>query len=286
MKNILLIGSNGQIGWELQLALAPLGNVFAVSKSLCDLAKPSTIIECINSCRPDLIVNAGAYTAVDKAEEELSLARAINGVAPGILAEEAKKREIAFIHYSTDYVFDGTSATPYTEKDQPNPINAYGVTKLMGEEAIQAAGGNFLILRTSWIYSARGPNFFLTMRKLLSEKKEVRVVNDQIGTPNWSRSVAEITALVAPKMEKERAGIYHVSGEGSTSWYGFSRVILTMLPIEVPARLVPITTAEYPTLAKRPAFSVLNTQKLHQNFGLSLPPWNIALASFLNGFLS
>lgn len=276
---ILLIGKNGQVGWELNRTLLPLGEITAVDYPEIDLAKPDQIRNLVREVKPDLIVNAAAYTAVDQAEDEPELATAVNGTAPGILAEEAKRIGAVLVHYSTDYVFDGKKRTPYTEEDEPNPLNVYGKTKLAGERAIQAVGADHLIFRTSWVYGMRGKNFLLTMLKLAEEQNEIRVVDDQVGTPNWSRWIAEATAFVlgqGPGKIRERAGIYHLSCTGETSWCGFAREIMKMSDINK-IRVTPIKTVEYPTKAVRPTRSVLNCNKLKSEFEVHLCLWHSCL---------
>ena len=283
MKKILLTGKNGQVGWELQRTLAPLGQVIALDVDELDLTNPDAIRQAVRSIKPNLIINPAAYTAVDKAESEPELAMAINGAAPGIFAEEAQKLNALLIHYSTDYIFDGCKDSPYIETDEPNPLGVYGKTKLAGEQAIRAVGVNHLIFRTSWVYGARGKNFLLTMLRLAKERSELRVVDDQIGAPTWSRSLAEITALAlaqlfastADKQAIERvAGTYHVTSSGSVSWCGFAAEILRLAELQPMPRLVPISTPEYPTPAARPMNSVLSNDKLMSIFDLSAGDWN------------
>ncbi|TAE56876.1 MAG: dTDP-4-dehydrorhamnose reductase, partial [Nostocales cyanobacterium] len=229
---ILLTGVSGQVGWELQRTLMTVGDIIAVDRHQLDLAKPDSIRGTIRDIKPDLIVNPAAYTAVDKAESEIDLAMAINGVAPGIMAEEAKKLNASIIHYSTDYVFDGNKNNPYQENDVTNPQNIYGKTKLAGEEAISSIGVNHIIFRTSWVYGLRGKNFLLTMEKLAKEREEIKVVDDQIGSPTWSRMIAEITAQIITQGQNNltdffanNGGIYNLSPGGKTSWYGFAKAI-------------------------------------------------------------
>lgn len=290
---ILLIGKNGQVGWELQRTLAPLGFVAAVDRHGMDLADPDSIRNAIRQIKPDLIVNAAAYTAVDKAESEPDLAMAINGTAPGIMAEEAKRLGAALVHYSTDYVFDGTKAAPYTEEDTPNPLNVYGQTKLAGERAIQAAGVPHLIFRTSWVYGQRGKNFLLTILRLAKERDELKIVADQIGAPTWSRMIAEASAQILAQCFSplttshfplaDLSGLYHLTAAGRTSWHGFTRAILdesarTPVTTCLSPRLIPIATAEYPLPAPRPSFSLLANDKLLKTFGIGLPAWEASLA--------
>lgn len=272
---ILLIGKNGQVGWELNRTLMTLGEITAVDYPDIDLARPDTITRWLRDTKPDLIVNAAAYTAVDQAEDEPELAMAVNGIAPGILAEEAKKINAVLVHYSTDYVFDGRKRTPYTEEDEPNPLNVYGKTKLAGERAIQQTGCDHLILRTSWVYGLRGKNFLLTMLKLAQEKDEIRVVDDQIGTPNWSRWIAQATAHILcrnPEEVREKSGLYHLSAQGETSWCGFAREIMKKSNLSR-CKVTPITTAEYPSPAVRPAWSILECNKVKYQFGIYLCSW-------------
>lgn len=296
-KRILLVGKNGQVGWELQRTLASLGEVFAVDRQGMDLTDPDSIRRVIRDHRPHLIVNAAAYTAVDKAESEKDIATAINGTAPGIMAEEAKRLGIALVHYSTDYVFDGAKTQPYVEDDPVNPLGVYGASKLAGERAIQASGVQHLIFRTSWVYGARGKNFLLTMLRLSKERDELRVVADQVGAPTWSRMIAEMTGQVLaciamPDLRKglsmsDVSGVYHLTGAGVTSWFGFTQAILenvmdrtigdaSALPPKLP-RLVPITTSDYPTPASRPKNSQMSNAKLASVFGLVSPSWDSQL---------
>jgi dTDP-4-dehydrorhamnose reductase len=274
---ILVTGARGQLGFELTQLLPSHGEVTALDHAQLDLENADALRDAIRSLQPALIVNAAAYTAVDRAEREPARAEAINARAPEILAEEAKRLGALLIHYSTDYVFDGNATEPYTEDSVTNPLNAYGLSKLHGEQAISASGAASLVLRTSWVYGLRGQNFLLTIRRLAEEREELRVVADQFGAPNWSRSLAEVTsALVGRGLGAlvERSGLYHVSARGSTSWFEFARAIIG--PVEKP-RVVPITTAEYPTPAQRPLRALLATVKLERVFGLSLPDWRTTL---------
>jgi dTDP-4-dehydrorhamnose reductase len=274
---ILLIGSAGQLGFELARALPAHGEVVALDHAALDVADADAIVAAVRNARPQLIVNAAAYTAVDRAESEPERADAINARAPGILAEEARRTGAVLIHYSTDYVFDGESEAPYDEDAEPNPVNAYGRSKLQGERAIAAVGGVGLVLRTSWVYGLRGQNFLTTMRRLGAEREALRIVADQVGTPNWTRSLATATAALAARGDKdlaERTGLYHLSGSGSTSWFEFARAIFA--GAERP-RVTPITTAEYPTSARRPRRSVLASNKFARTFGIALPPWEAML---------
>ncbi len=288
MTGILVTGANGQLGWELRRALAPLADVVTLDRGALDLADAAAIRRVVSEHRPALVINPAAYTAVDKAESEPELAQAVNAVAPGVLAEECKRIGAALIHYSTDYVFDGAKSGAYTEDDPTNPLGAYGRSKLEGERAVAGSGAAHLIFRTAWVYAGRGKNFLLTMRRLSNERDELRVVDDQIGSPTWARSLAEATAAVVAQSGilrtgdaawiRERSGVYHLTCAGQTSWCGFARAIVERVP---GARKVPvkaITTAEYPTPAKRPANSVLDCSKARETFGVRLPPWEEALA--------
>ena len=278
---ILLTGVDGQIGFELKHLLSKSGEVVATDRRTLDLADPDAIVAVVRRVKPSLIVNAGAYTAVDRAESEPELARAINAGAPGILAEEAKRGSAVLVHYSTDYVFDGTRTTPYPEDAPTAPLSIYGRTKLEGEQAIAAAGARAIVLRTSWVYGLRGKNFLLTMRRLAAEREELRVVSDQMGVPNWSRALAAATARIVgaglPALG-ERSGLYHLSCGGQASWYEFARAILGDRP---KPRIAAITTAEYPTPARRPAYGVLATTRFQATFGFALPHWRDALAECL-----
>ncbi len=283
MTRILLTGTTGQVGWELQRSLMTLGEVVAVGRSsgnLClDLSQPDTIRHVIRTVRPQLIVNAAAYTAVDQAESEPELAIAINATAPGIMAEEAKLIGAAIVHYSTDYVFNGAQAKPYKEEDLTDPQNIYGKTKLSGEQAIQAVDLPHLILRTSWVYGLRGKNFLLTMLKLARDRQELKVVNDQIGAPTWSRLIAEATAQILAQSVKNdfsESGVYHLTSTGQTSWHDFARSIFDLDPHKQEQKLqnlMAIAASQYPTPAQRPAYSCLDTTKISRNFGLTLPDW-------------
>ena len=270
---ILVTGARGQLGCELTAALASVGDVVALDRNALDLADADAVVRIVRALRPALIFNAAAYTAVDRAEQERDVAMAINATVPGILGEEAKRLDAALVHYSTDYVFDGTQSRPYREDDAPNPLNAYGESKLAGERAIAAAGAHAVVLRTSWVYSLRGANFLLTMRRLAAERDEVRVVADQIGVPNWARTLARATASIArhglPYLV-ERAGLYHISARGPATWYDFARAIVGE---QAQPRIVPITSAQYPTPARRPAYGVLDTARFERTFGVSLPHW-------------
>ena len=293
---ILVTGVNGQVGHELAGLLTREGEVIAADRSVLDLAgDPQALRETLHRLAPDLIVNPAAYTAVDRAETEESLAHAINAVAPGVLAEAAAARGIPMIHFSTDYVFDGTASGPYQEHDPCAPVSAYGRTKRDGELAVLAAGGRHYILRTSWVYSLRGKNFLATMARLAGERPELRVVDDQIGAPTTSQAIAHGTqSLVEQLIRGARIapGIYHMTCAGQTSWCGFARAIVRRLPqvraaLGMPDSALPaptvtaITTADFPTPARRPANSVLSNDKLLREAGIALPAWEHALDDLL-----
>lgn len=282
---ILITGSNGQVGFELQRSLAPLGAVIALDRQSMDLSDPDSIRSAIQSHRPDIIVNPGAYTAVDKAESDEVTAHAVNGLAPGIIGEEAAKLGAMVIHYSTDYVFDGTKKNAYVETDIPHPISVYGKTKLAGEQALAASGANHLIFRTSWVYGAKGANFLKTILRLAREREELKIVADQWGAPTGAALIADVTAQVLRKflLEKKNTsfpfGIYHLTAAGNTSWHEYARFVVqeaiqlgANLQIR-PEKILPISTEEYPVPAPRPANSRLETNKLQQTFDLRLPPW-------------
>jgi len=286
---ILLIGKNGQIGWELRRTLAPLGDVVAVGFPEVDLRDAAALRRLVADTRPGLVVNAAAYTAVDKAESEPKSCQQINGAAPEILAEAATKVRALLVHYSTDYVFDGRKGAPYLETDAPNPLGEYGRSKLAGDQAVQATEADHLIFRLCWVYGARGQNFMLTMQRLAREREKLRVVGDQLGCPTWSRMIAETTALVLKQVARDPGrsafnGVYHVAAGGFTSWHGFASRIIELMPAaERKCRAVEvITTADYPTPAKRPAYSVLDCNKLQRTFGLRLPAWETSLKQVLD----
>ena len=288
---ILLTGKNGQVGWELQRTLACLGDVHAFGSRELDLADADAIREGVRAVRPDIIVNAAAYTAVDRAESEPERAAAINAIAPGILAEEAGRLDALLVHYSTDYVFDGSGERPWTETDTPAPLGVYGRTKRDGERAIQAAWPRHLVLRTSWVYADRGANFLLTMQRLMRERERLTIVDDQVGAPTWSRMIAEATAAILARTgpvtsdvdaHDSRHGIYHLSNGGACSWYGFASAIRAHLAGAAGgdsglATLAPIPSEAYPTPAARPKNSRLDNSRLEAAFGIRLPAWDDAL---------
>ena len=286
--HILLIGKIGQVGWELRRTLAPMAQVACVDFPEIDLTSGDSIRRWVREAHPNIVINAAAYTAVDKAESEADKAMQINGVAPGILAEEAKKAGALLVHYSTDYVFDGTKTTPYEETDSPNPLGAYGRSKLAGDEAVRAVGGAHLIFRLCWVYGARGQNFMLTMMRLAREREKLRVVADQVGCPTWSRMIAETTTqalrqAVAAGAWDAVTGTYHLAASGVTSWQGFAQAIVNLMPAEGRKCSVveAISTSEYPLPAKRPAYSVLGCEKLERVFGLRLPNWEESLRQLM-----
>jgi dTDP-4-dehydrorhamnose reductase len=287
---LLVTGANGQVGWELDRSLAVLGNVIALDRWQCDLSRPERLPKLIRSLKPDVIVNAAAYTAVDDAEREERLATTVNGTAVDVMAQEARRTGALLVHYSTDYVFDGLKGAPYEEDDPPHPINAYGRSKLAGEVAVQQAGGSYLILRTSWVYSARGRNFLRTILRLLREREELRVVADQVGAPTSAAQIAQATAAVVGAALRERAdgrfasGLFHLTAAEATSWHGFAEAILKgaahaalLAPGRAP-RLVPITSEDYPLPAARPKNSRLACDRLNRRFGITLPCWKEGLS--------
>jgi dTDP-4-dehydrorhamnose reductase len=293
--NILILGRTGQVARDLQLLLPPVGSVSCVGRPEFDLSQPDSIRELIRQRRPDVLINAAAYTAVDRAESEPDMAMKINAEAPGMMAEEAKRLGSLFISYSTDYVFDGKKSAPYVEGDAPNPLNVYGASKLAGDRAIEAVGGSYIIFRTSWVYSATGRSFLNTIVKLATEREELRVVDDQIGAPTWSRDIAAATTQVirqsmtsagagqnASEALRDRRGIYNLTAEGSVSWCGFAMAILEETKKQRKnhgglAGITPISTSQYPTPARRPLNSRLLNNKVHEVFGVLLPPWRESL---------
>ena len=290
MRNsrIQIFGRIGQVGWELRHKLACLGQVSTVEYPEVDFTNSDSIRSAVRAVEPAVIVNAVAYTAVDKAESELPRATAINATGPGVLAEEAKRLGCLLVHYSTDYVFDGSKQMPWVETDVPNPLNAYGRTKLAGDQAIQASGCDHLIFRTSWVYGWRGSNFLLTMLKLAKQKKELSIVDDQVGAPTSAECIAQATSdVLAPGGAgiQRRSGIYNLTSSGETTWFGFTKAILSEAAVRFGSplpNLVPILTADYPTPAKRSANSRLSCERLEQTFGVSLPHWEQALSLVLD----
>lgn len=282
---ILVTGVNGQVGFELLRSLQGLGRVVACDRSMLDLSDLDRVRGVVRELKPSIIVNPAAYTAVDKAETDVDAARRLNADVPRVFAEEAARSGAALVHYSTDYVFDGTKADAYVETDATNPQNVYGLTKLEGEQAIAATGCAHLILRTSWVYGRRGKNFLLTMLKLGSERSELRVVADQIGAPTWSKTIATATShIVAQALAADgsdwwarHSGVYHFTSAGATSWHGFAEAILANAMGERAPKVVPIPASDYPVPAKRPSNSRLSHDKLTEAFGLHLPDWADAL---------
>ena len=290
---ILLLGSAGQLGTTLGPVLTKVGKLIAADRATVDFTNSSRLREFVRESQPSIIVNAAAYTAVDKAESEQDLAATVNATAPAALAEAASDIDALLIHYSTDYVFDGSKLSAYVESDPVNPLSVYGSTKAQGEAAIQRSGCRFLIFRTSWVYSERGSNFLLTMLRLARQRGELRIVNDQRGAPTSTHSLARATAAIINEYcgegLRDGSGIYHMTDSGSTSWFGFAKAILERASkgfgIVLP-RLVPITTAEYPTPARRPLNSVLSCEKLKVSFGISMPNWEDSLNEVLNAYAS
>jgi len=303
LSRILVTGKDGQVGFELMRSLAAQGRVTARGRDQMDLADADAIRRVVRETAPDLIVNAAAYTAVDKAESEPELAMAVNGIAPGILAEEAKRLGALLIHYSTDYVFDGTKSAPYTEDDAPRPVSVYGRTKLAGERAIREVGAPHLILRTSWVYGARGKNFLLTILRLALEREELSIVDDQIGAPTWCGAIAQATGEIVASLGyglpgfrdacAAKSGIYNLTAGGQTTWHGFAAAIVERAARAKPGesefalarvpRLKAITTEQYPTPAQRPRYSVLANAKAESAFGVAMPDWKTGLAECMGG---
>lgn len=293
MNKILLLGNTGQVGWELNRTLLTLGELTALDYPQIDMSNPDNIRAVVSETKPDLIINATAYTNVDKAESEPELAMAINGIGPGVLAEEAKHLGAALIHYSTDFVFDGMTHRPYNEKDHPNPINVYGQTKLSGEEAIKAAGGVYLIFRTSWVYSLRRPCFVTKVLKLARENETLRMVDDQVSGPTWARFLAEATTQILAQGKdnlipylSQNQGLYHLAGSGGCSRYDWAKTLLEMDPHkdeQVVKGIVRAKSTEFKTDAIRPKYSALNTEKVCSQFGLFLPSWDKVLSIAMAG---
>jgi dTDP-4-dehydrorhamnose reductase len=280
---LLLLGNTGQLGWELHRTLQPLGEVVALDYPEVDMANADNIRKTVREHRPQVIVNATAYTAVDKAESEPELAEAINATGPGILAEEAKALTAVLIHYSTDYVFDGTKGKPYIETDKPNPLNVYGKSKLAGEQAIQSVGGVYLILRTAWVYSLRRDSFVTKVLKWARENETLRIVDDQISNPTWARMLAEITGIILARglgYIEERKGLYHLAGDGYASRLEWSKEIIALDPKKAEQkvrRIESAKTADFPTPAKRPLFSALNCELFSKKFRFSMTMWENSL---------
>jgi len=286
LPRILIIGRIGQVGWELRRTLGAMGDLVCVDYPEIDLTNGDSIRKWVRDTAPKVIINAAAYTAVDKAETETERCQQINGVAPGILAEETKKLSGLLVHYSTDYIFDGTKSSPYVEDDPPNPLGAYGRAKLAGDEAVRQVGGHHLLFRLCWVYGARGQNFMLTMMRLAREREKLRVVRDQFGCPTWSRMIAEATALALRQVLVEGDlgafnGTYHLAASGHTSWHGFAEAIVGQMAEKKCQVVEAIATSEYPTPARRPAYSVLSSEKLRKTFGLQLPGWRESLAQVM-----
>ena len=277
---ILLTGANGQLGHELQRWLAPLGSVVACTRAECDLERPEQIREVVRRAAPDLIINPAAYTAVDKAESEPARAEAVNRDAVAVLAEEAKRLGATIVHYSTDYVFDGAKAGWYLEEDAAAPLGVYGRTKWEGEEVLRASGVSHLILRTSWVVGTHGANFARTMLRLAATHETVRVVADQVGAPTSTALIGEVTVALLRQMAAgtagSPAGTYHLAAAGETSWHGYAQVVFAAAGLD-PARVHPIPTAEYPTAARRPANSRLDTTRLRSALGIALPDWTVGV---------
>ncbi|MEO0559428.1 MAG: dTDP-4-dehydrorhamnose reductase [Bacteroidota bacterium] len=279
-RRLLILGARGQVGLELTHSLASLGQVIGLDRADCDLTDLTRLPEIIRQHRPDVIVNAAAYTAVDRAESEPKLAHRINAEAPGVLAEVARQLDALLVHYSTDYVFDGTATRLIPETEPTNPLGVYGRTKLAGEEAIREVGGAALIVRTSWVYAAHGRNFLRTMLRLGDEREVLRVVDDQVGSPTSAPWLARATAdLIGTALQNELAtpDLVHATCQGETTWYGFARAIFDHWPPAALRELVPISTEAYPTPARRPAYSVLDTTKLQEVYGVTPPHWTDAL---------
>ena len=296
--NILLLGCNGQVGWELQRALAPLGSLTACDFDSpepwrADFSRPESLRVLVDKVQPQIIVNAAAHTAVDKAESEPDLARVLNATAPGVLAEAARARGALLVHYSTDYVFDGSGQAARAEDAPTGPLSVYGQTKLEGEQAIAASGCAHLILRTSWVYAARGGNFARTMLRLAAERDALQVINDQVGAPTGADLLADVTAhaIRAVRERPELQGLYHCVAAGETSWYDYARFVIEWAraqgrPIRVaPEAIGPIATSAYPTPARRPLNSRLDTRRLQTAFGLRLPHWQQGVERMLREIL-
>jgi len=285
---ILLTGAHGQLGSELLPLLQPLGEVVAAGRAECDFSAPDSIRGLVEDARPQLIINTAAYTAVNDAESQRELAFAINATAPGVLAEEARRHSAMLIHYSTDYVFDGGKAGPYTESDEPSPLNVYGASKLAGERSVAAVGGRWIILRTSWVYGPGGNNFLRTIRRLAREREELRIVDDQVGAPTSSLQLARATLRLAEQcapldQPQFPRGLYHCTASGSVSWCGFARAIVEGMQAGAPesrrvlSQITSVSSSEYPTAARRPLNSVLSNEKFRRTFGFRLESWKEGL---------
>ena len=287
MRKILLFGRGGQLGWELQRALAPLGEIVALDYPQADFSKPEALRRLVREAQPDLIVNPAAFTAVDRAETESELAFRVNAESPAVLAEEALRLRVSLVHYSTDYVFDGAKSSPYLESDEPAPLNVYGHSKLAGDRAVISTGGAALILRTSWVYSMRQGGFVTKVLQWARQQEVMRVVDDQISGPTSARMLAELTALLLAGVGAdpfawlaERAGVYHCAGDGACSRYAWAQEILKRDPRrdeQIVRELLPASSEEFPSPAARPLVTVLDCSKLERVFGLRLPPWQTAL---------
>ena len=283
---ILISGQHGQVSQALQTSLQDLGELIVLGRDRLDLSQPESIRDVVREIKPDLIINAAAHTAVDQAESEPELAFAINATSPGVLAEEAAALGIPFIHYSTDYVFDGSKEGQWNEDDTPNPLGVYGSSKLAGEQAIEKAGGQYLILRTSWVYSLTGRNFLLTMQRLLQEREKLTIVGDQIGAPTWAGTIAQSTRELVERWRDGKPGawgVYHLTAGGETSWFGFAQAIgQELIKAGKPcATLEPIPSSAYPTPAKRPLNSRLDCSRLQREWGVSQPGWHDAMLECL-----
>jgi dTDP-4-dehydrorhamnose reductase len=290
---IVLFGKGGQLGWELERILPGLGNVVALDRTQLDLRDLNAVTQTLEELKPNLIINASAYTEVDKAEKEPELAMKINALAPGFMAEMSRKLGAVLIHYSTDYVFDGMTNTPYTENDSTSPLNVYGKSKLMGEENIKQAGDAYLILRTSWVYSLRGNSFVNKVLGWARKNSTLRIVDDQVGSPTWARMLAEMTSLLLAQTRgalyekiREQCGIYHLAGSGYTSRYEWAKEILANDPDrsgQIVQTLEPGRTEEFPTPATRPLFSALDCTRFERTFGLRVPAWDSTLKLAMAG---
>lgn len=287
MSTILLIGGSGQIGRELTRVLPSIGTLYIADRAQCDLRRPQALIDAVDVVRPTIIINAAAYTAVDKAEDEPALAMAVNAGAPGVLAHAARRHGSLFVHYSTDYVFDGRKQGAYGEGDPVNPLSTYGRTKLAGERAVRESGCDHLIFRTSWVYAAHGKNFLLTMLRLAAEREQLRVVADQAGAPTAARLIAESTVqilrqdIARRRLQRFESGLFHLTAAGKTSWHGFASAIIAAAQTKSKTfrcrEIVPIATAEYPLPAPRPANSLLDCARLAQRYGMRMPSWDIGM---------